>query len=406
MRDVQLFQMALALAHPWRVTHSTFDAEGGRLDLHIDFDAGATFSCPECGAAGCKAHDAIEKRWRHLNFFQHEAYLHARTPRVRCAECGVRLVDVPWARAGSGFTLLFEALVMMLVKEMPVAALARLVGEHDTRLWRIVHHYVGQAREAADFSEVRYVGMDEKASKRGHNYLTLFVDLEESRLLFATTSREATTLSAFRRDLELHGGRAKRIQEFCLDMWPPYIKGIAESFPQASLTFDKFHVVKLVNDAVDKVRREEQKMRPELKGSRYVWTKNPENLSPHQFALWDALDVRRLNLKTARAYHLRLALQELWTMDGSAAEDFLKRWYFWATHSRLQPMIDFARTVRRHQDGILRWLQSRISNGILEAINSLIQAAKAKARGYRSTDNLIAMAYLLAGKLDFRLQST
>lgn len=406
MRDVQLFQMALSLSHPWRVTHSTFDAEGSRLDLYIDFEAGATFSCPECGAAECKAHDAIEKRWRHLNFFQHEAYLHARTPRVRCAQCGVRLVDVPWARAGSGFTLLFEALVMMLVKEMPVAALARLVSEHDTRLWRIVHHYVGQAREAADFSAVRYVGMDEKASKRGHNYLTLFVDLEESRLLFATASREATTLAAFRRDLELHGGGAKRIKEFCLDMWPPYITGIAASFPQASLTFDKFHVMKLLNDAVDKVRREEQKMRPELKGSRYVWTKNPENLSPHQFALWDALDVRRLNLKTARAYHLRLALQELWTMDGSAAEDFLKRWYFWATHSRLQPMIDFARTVRRHQDGILRWLQSRISNGILEAINSLIQAAKAKARGYRSTDNLIAMAYLLAGKLDFRLQST
>lgn len=411
MQDVQLFQQALGLAAPWYVARFAFDSQLQRLDLHIDFEAGATFTCPDCGATGCKAHDAIEKSWRHLNFFQHEAYLHARTPRVRCSACGVRLVEVPWARPGSGFTLLFEALVMMLVKEMPVKALARLVQEHDTRLWRIVHHYVEQARAEADFSDVHNVGMDEKASKRGHNYLTLFVltlfvDLDKSRLLFATESREATTVAAFRKDLQSHGGVAKQVKEFCLDMWPPYLKGIGESFPEASVTFDKFHVMKLLNDAVDKVRREEQKERPELKGSRYVWTKNPENLNPHQFALWSVLDVRRLNLRTARAYHLRLALQEFWAMSEGEAEAFLKHWHFWATHSRLQPMIDFARTLRRHHEGVLRWFQSQISNGILEAINSLIQAAKAKARGYRSNRNLIAMAYLLAGKLEFRLSPT
>lgn len=406
MQDVQLFQQALGLVSPWYVTRSAFDAQLQRLDLHIDFEAGATFACPECGATGCKAHDAIEKSWRHLNFFQHEAYLHARTPRVRCSACGVRLAEVPWARRGSGFTLLFEALVMMLVKEMPVMALARLVQEHDTRLWRIVHHYVDEARAEADFSTVQNVGMDEKASKRGHNYLTLFVDLDRSRLLFATESREATTVAAFRKDLQSHGGIAEQIEEFCLGMWPPYLKGIRDWFPGASVTFDKFHVMKLLNEAVDKVRRQEQKERPELKGSRYVWTKNPENLNPHQFALWNALNVQRFNLKTARAYHMRLALQELWTMSGADAEAFLKRWHFWATHSRLQPMIKFARTLRRHREGVLRWCQSQVSNGILEAINSLVQAAKAKARGYRSTRNLIAMAYLLAGKLNFRLLPT
>lgn len=406
MDDTQLFQQALGLNSPWCVTRSQFDAEQERLEVHIDFIPGARFPCPDCGGPGCPVHDTEEKRWRHLNFFQHEAYLTARTPRVRCGRCGVRRVVVPWARAGSGFTLLFEALVMLLVKDMPVAALARMVAEHDTTLWRIVHHYVDRARAAADFSDVRRVGLDEKASKRGHHYVTLFVDLEHSRLLYATGTREATTLDAFRRDLERHGGSAAQIKEFCLDMWPAYQKGIADAFPGASMTFDKFHVMKLLNDAVDKVRRAEQRERPELKGSRYVWTKNPENLNPHQFALWESLDVKRLNLKTARAYHLRLAFQEFWSMSEEAAEPFLTRWYFWATHSRLDPMIEMAKMLRRHWAGVLRWFQSGVSNGVLEGINSLLQAAKAKARGYRSIRNLITMAYLLAGKLNFKLLPT
>jgi transposase len=402
MRDTQLFQQALGLDHPWQVTDSVFDAERSRLDLHLDFVRGATFSCSECGVTGCKPHDTEQRTWRHLNFFQHEAYIHARTPRVRCAQCGVRLVEVPWARSGSGFTLLFEALVMMLVKTMPVAAIAKLVREHDTRLWRIIHYHVEEARAQADFSDVRCVGMDEKASKRGHNYLTLFVDLKRSQLLYVTETREATTVAAFRKELEHHGGVAEQIEEVCLDMWPPYLKGLRETFPEASLTFDKFHVTKLLNDAIEKVRRQERRERPELAGSRYVWTKNPQNLTPHQFALLELLRSKQFNLKTARAYYMRLVFQEFWELSGERARAFLDRWYYWATHSRLQPMIDFARTLRRHQGGVLRWAQSRISNGVLEGINSMIQAAKARARGYRSTRNLIAMAYIIAGKLEFR----
>ena len=360
MRDRDLFQQALGLQPPWRVARSEFDAEQHRLDLYLDFPAGSVFVCPECGAAGCKVHDTEDKSWRHLNFFQHQAYLHARTPRVRCEQCGVHVVRVAWARPGSGFTLLFEALVMMLVKDMPVAAIGRMVSEHDTRLWRIVHHYVEEARAEVDFSDVRCVGLDEKASKRGHNYLTLFVDLEATRLLYATESREATTLTAFRKDLEQHGGVVEQVEEFCLDMWPPYLKGIGETFPEASVTFDKFHVMKILNHAVDQVRRAEQRIRPELRGSRYVWTKNPENLSPKQFALWSELDVKRLNLKTARAYHMRLAFQELYTMERDRAAALLSRWYFWATHSRLEPMVDVARTIRRHWQGVLAWFDSQI----------------------------------------------
>lgn len=399
MRDIDLFQMALGLSKPWCVERSEFDPAARRLDLYLDFESGGAFDCPECESAGCKAYDTTEKTWRHLNFFQHEAYLHARVPRVKCSRCGIKLVDVPWARAGSGFTLMFEAIVLMLVKAMPVSEVGRTLNEHDTRLWRVVHHYVDQAVAERDFSEVRSVGMDETASRRGHNYITLFMDLEERRLLFAIEGRDARTLSAFREDLAKHGATAEQIREFCADLSPAFQKGLREEFPSARITFDKFHVVKLLNEAVDQVRREEQKSRPELRGTRYLWIRNPLSLSATQIAQYDRLHLPSLNLKTARAYHLKLAFQEMWQLPLAQAEAHLKAWYDWAIRSQLEPMKRFARTIREHWHGVLNWFQSGISNGMLEGLNSLIQAAKSKARGYRSTRNLIAIAYLIGGRL-------
>ena len=185
-------------------------------------------------------------------------------------------------------------------------------------------------------------------------------------------------------------------------MSPAFISGTAASLPEAAITFDKFHAVKLINQAVDKVRRAEQRGHGLLKGTRYLWLRNPENLSDRQHAMLDALPKR--NLKTARTWRMKLAFQELYEQPTpAAATAWLKRWHFWATHSQLTPMIDAAATIRRHRDGILRWFNSRIANGLIEGINSLVQAAKAKARGYRSVRNLETMVYLIAGKLDFKL---
>ena len=169
MRDVELFQAALGLSAPWRVVESSFEADQRRLELRIDFERGARFACPECDLAGCEVYDTAEKRWRHLDVFQHQAYLVARVPRVRCPEHGVRQVALPWARPGSGFTLLFEALVMALVAEMPVAAVAELVGEHDTRIGRVVHHYVDRALARQDRSGVTRVAVDETSFRRGQD---------------------------------------------------------------------------------------------------------------------------------------------------------------------------------------------------------------------------------------------
>jgi transposase len=162
MRDTDLFQVALGVKPPWVVRKSEFDAAAKRLDIYLDFARGSRFECPQCGTADCPAYDSEEKTWRHLNFFQQEAHLHSRVPRVTCKSCGIKQVSVPWARADSGFTLLFEALVMAMVQAMPVAVVARMVAQWDTRLWRIIHHYVERARDRADNSDVTSVAFDER----------------------------------------------------------------------------------------------------------------------------------------------------------------------------------------------------------------------------------------------------
>ena len=203
---------------------------------------------------------------------------------------------------------------MTMIPAMPVNAVARMVGEHDTRLWRVVHHYVDQARARTDASKVTHVAIDETAARRGHDYITLFVDIDQARVLFATEGRDAETVAAFADDLTAHGGDPDAVREVCIDMSPAFIKGIAESLPNAAVTFDKFHAVKIVNDAVDQVRRTERKAYGLLRGTRYIWLRNPANLSHRQRATLDALPMR--NLKTARAYQIRLAFQDLYEQDG------------------------------------------------------------------------------------------
>jgi transposase len=403
MRDTDLLQLALGLAPPWKVEACQFNAEQRRLDIGLDFPRGSRFPCPACGQAECPVHDSQQKSWRHLNFFQHEAHLHARVPRIRCGRCGILQVALPWARPGSGFTLLFEAFIMILAQAMPVKRIAELLGEHDTRLWRVLEHYVHRARQQADCSDLRQFGVDETASKRGHHYVSLFVDLQNARTVFVTEGKEASTLERFKADLLEHGGRPEAIEEACCDMSPAFIAGLETHFPQARLTFDKFHVLKILNAAVDEVRRREQRERPELKHTRYLWLKNPQRLTARQQDRLQELNPKALNLKTVRAYRIRLAFQELWQQPPALAERFLKKWYFWATHSRLEPIQEAAGTIKRHWKGILNWFHSLVNNGILEGINSMIQAAKARARGYRTVKNFITMIYLISGKLNFQL---
>jgi len=408
MRDTDLFQMALSLVPPWQVAKSEFDADKHRLDLHIDFPRGSRFACPQCGAA-CPAHDSDMKTWRHLDFFQHQAYLHARVPRASCPAHGPLQVQVPWARPGSGFTLLFEAMILAMAPHMTMRAISRQVGEHDTRLWRIVTHYTDAGRAREDMSGVREVGIDETASRRGQTYVSVFVDLDRAKALFATPGRDAETVGAFAADLRAHGGDPTKVREVACDMGAGFLKGAAEHLPNAKLTLDKFHVTKLVVDAVDEVRREEQResgwKQVVLKRTRYAWLTSERNQNQRQEQIVEALSLPQLNLKTAKAYRMKLTFQQAYASAGKAGERGLEKWCRWAMRCGLAPMKRAGTTIRQHWQGVVRYFSTGLTTAIMEGINSLIQAAKAKARGYRSDRYLIAMIYLIAGKLDLQTHS-
>ncbi len=219
-------------------------------------------------------HDTETRRWRHLNFFQHTCELEARQPRVRCATCGVKTVPVPWARPGSGFTLLFEAFALTLMQDMPMRAVSELVGEWDTRLWRVLEHYVTTTRDARSPESVTTLGIDETAARRDHHYVTIAVDTATGTVIFATPGKEAATVTALTEDFTARHGNPDTVTDVTMDMSPAFMKGGTSHFPHAAITFDKFHVMKLVGDAVDEVRRAEVASRPELKGTRYLWSRD------------------------------------------------------------------------------------------------------------------------------------
>jgi len=395
MRDTDLFQLALGLSPPWTVTRSAFDVGDGRLDLYVDFPRGSRFACPDCGREGCAVYDTKDDTWRHLDFFQHRTELHARAPRVTCPDCGVRKVATPWARPGSGFTLLFEAYVLALAKAMPIANAAKRVGEHDTRLWRIVEHYVWRAVEALDLSEVRRIAADETSARRGHDYISLFVDMARRKVVYVTEGKDAATVKAFKEFLESHGGDAKAVTDASIDMGAAFEAGIRENFPNAKITFDKFHVIKLANEAVDEVRRQEAKDNFQIKGRRYIFLKNVDRLTSDEKQALSELEAQ--NLDTTQAMQIRMNLQQLFAMDAKAARRFLNRWNAWVQVCDLGPMKRLAKTIMAKSAGILRSIETGLSNGVLEAINGNVQAAKRKAKGYRSKRNLKAIVYLIAG---------
>jgi transposase len=401
MDELGLFTAALGLSGPWRVTRSEFDAEAAQLDLYLDFDRGGRFACPakDCAQGCCPVHDAVEKTWRHLDFFQHKAFLHARLPRVRCPEHGVRQVSVPWARPGSGFTLLFEALVLSFAAAMPMAKVAAVTREHDTRIWRLVEHHVHAARDQLDCTGLTRVGVDETSARRGQDYISVFADLDARRVVFATEGRSAETVARFAADLAVHGGDPKKITDTSSDMSAAFISGIGAHLPNARMTFDRYHLAAKLSEAIDTVRRREVATRPELKHTRWLWLKNYTNLSVAQRRDLHYLMRPCAQLATARALRWREDFQAFYAQDSSYAPEYLRRWCYGAKRSRLQPIKEFVTLVEKHWEGILAWHANHLSNGLLEGINSLIQAAKARARGYRSKTKMITIVYLTAARL-------
>lgn len=402
--EYQLFQAALEIKEPWYVLDYELNQTTEVLDIYIDFKRGAKFTCSNCGHSGNSVHDILndDRVWKHLKFWQYTTYIHARHPRIKCKSCGkIRAIQFDWARQSSGFTWNFEAYVMDLMKELPVSSVAKRVGEHDTRLWRIFHYYVDKSMKEMDFSTTKRIAIDETSSRRGHKYVTLFIDIDSKKAMFVTEGKSSQTLTEYAKFLTERDLDHSAITDVCSDMSPAFIKGVEETFPSANITFDKFHVMKLFNETIDEVRRQEQKETPILKKTRFSWLKNQDKLTEVQYE--SLMSLKDMNLKTAKAYRFKLAMQHIWTRSPLYAGFLFDEWNDWAIRSQIKPIIKLSKTLKKHREGILNWFQSQMTNGLLEGINGLVQTAKRKARGYRSIRNYIAMIYATVNKLDIKV---
>lgn len=410
----EVLALGLGVMAPWRLVsqHLETGKSPHELQLFLEADRGALFACPECARA-CKAHDFGEFRWRHLNFFQHHCYITARVPRTNCPDHGVKRVLVPWAREGSGFTLLFEQAALMLAREMPVRAAAREMAITDQRLWRIIGHYVGTALERLDLADLKAVAFDETASKRGHNYVTIFIDLDrKSRpVVFATPGKGKETVSRFKDFLAAHNGKPGRIAEVVCDMSPAFLAAVGETFPDAAVTVDWFHVVQLFTRALDEVRKGEARLVKMPSAVRWAVLKAKEkNLTSRQEAALAELEAS--GLLTAVAWQIKEKLR--WVRVASTPQAARWRLSHFIRHARgkvaggplLAPVLTAIETVQKQKERILQRWASTYSNARMEALNGIFKAARARARGYRNVQTFISMIYLIAAPLGEIIKST
>jgi transposase len=402
-RQYNLFEIALGICDPWEIVEARFDYDRRRLDIILGFQRGAVFTCRECGRP-LTAYDTRMREWRHLDFFQFETHIYAPLPRTECPDCGVKTVGVPWAHPESGFTIFFEALAIELSQQMTIKAASNRLRITDDCLWRLLRRAVTDAVSKLDLSGVQSIAVDETSWQKGHKYVSFVFDYPTRRLIFGVEGKSNDVLKAFAEHLEEHGGKRENIKEVCCDMSPAFIKGIEENFQKASITFDKFHVIKAANEALEKVRRREAQMEPGLKGARWDLMKNPNNLDDAGRKRLNAA-LGRTRLQTGKAYRLKILLQEILdrvrNLSYEEGKGELKGWLRWALRCRIPEMIEVAQMISRHLEGILNWFHSRMTNALLEGYNSVLRAGRGVARGFRTAANVILKSFLTAGKLDF-----
>lgn len=403
MEDRTLYQTILGLSEPWTVDRVELRETEHAVHVFVEATAGTTFTCPDCGTT-VPVYDHAERRWRHLDTCQFTTLLVARVPRVQCGTHGVKTVRVPWAEQGARFTLLFERLAIAWLKEATPTAVARRLGLTWDEARGIQERAVRRGLARRSHAPVARIGIDEKSFLKRHQYVSIVVDLDERRVLHVADDRRAGSLVPYFQGLT--APERNGIQAIAMDMWEPYRKTVREQVPdgERKIVFDKFHVLQHVGVAVDTVRKGESRALAAegdmtLKGTKYAWLRNPASFTKKAWRAFAAL--RASTLQSARAWAIKESLRHLWdyTYVG-AARTFFQRWYWWATHSRLAPIIKVARMVKAHLENILTYLTHRITNAVTEGLNAKIQWIKFGARGFRNRESFKTAILFHCGGLD------
>lgn len=404
MQDHELYRRILGIEAPWQVERVELQLQQGEVHVYLAHQNQPEWACSECGTLGPLYDHQAEREWRHLDTCQYRTILHAAPPRMQCPEHGVRVAKLSWAEPGSRFTALFEALAITWLKH----ASQKAVAEQLQLSWDEIHGIMeravkrGLARRQAE--EIPQLGVDEKAFRKGHKYLTLVNDLKRNRVLYVAEDREQSSLDGFWPTITAE--QRASIEAVALDMWDPYVASIQDHLSEAEkkMVFDKFHIAKHLGEAVDKVRRREHKaLKAEgderLTGTKYDWLRNPATMEGQQRR--EFTELRNSELQTARAWALKETAMSLYNyVYEKPARKHFQWWYNWAVRSRLQPIKEVARMLKRRFENIITYLRHQITNAASESLNAKIQWVKYTARGFRNKQNFINAIYFHCGGLD------
>jgi len=393
MDEERFLETILGFSEPWYITE--MEQTTDRVRIKLDYPKGTKFQCTNCGEYRA-TFDSKWKEYRHLDLWQYQTILKVRIPRIKCECDGKKItINTSWLRKGSKFTQMMEAHILEMAKIGAVSKAAKLLRITDTRMWRVIMYHVDKCRKTADYSDVADLGIDE-TSKKGHNYITNFVDLKTRKVLYIANGKDNKTITEFAKDLKVHQGKKENIVNTTCDMSLAFEKGIKREFANSKIIIDKFHVIKYFNDALNKTLRDDIKAGYDFKKSKYIWAKNRENLTENQEKRFKSMN--KQHSKTAKAYQMKIAMQEIYRLtDKEEATIQLKKLTGWMKRSRNEHMKNLASTILNHLDNILNYFDNRLTNAILEGINNIIQNIKHTARGFRNYDYFKTVIYLFCG---------
>ena len=397
----KLFEQLLQISSPFSVARVEYKAEEShkiKQSVHIYINVSTSM---EVRPQGATIHDYESRTWRHLNLFQYPCYLHCTLPKYKYRigeKTEVKTLQVPWSKEGSGFTLLFEDFAIELVKNYGcVAEVARQIDIYPQRLWLIIEKHAKEIlSQDIDMSKVRRIGFDETSKKKGREYITCFIDLDTGELLYIVEGKSSDTVVAFEKNCKAQGIDKELITDISIDMSPAFISGVEQIFPNANITFDKFHVSQLVQKAFDSIRKSfGRKAGGTI--NKWIFFRPYHQLTSEQQIQLDDLLVRFPVLDIV--YELKNDFSKLWQQkDKLQASAFLAFWSDTMRTFKKKVLTTLANTLDKHHQRIIHVIESQINNAILEGFNSKIQNMKRKARGYKDVENLILMIRLHCAK--------